>query len=285
GEEQFRGDDAERGPDRAVGGNQRNHQRGQREREVGVDRDRRDVQDQEGADEDAAETMNVFQGEPGPVLHRLLAGHQQPDRHVRRQEDVRDHAAGTSGVPVDRARGQMHGADSPMLVRHAAFAVTSSSAVRNRAGIPFRSSHAGPRSLSRKPAFAAMSAARHEAPHTVTWDQGVSAGREVRGSIRWCWTFPPRSHHRFVLPLVASAPSRNATDPPPGSATVSSPRVATSPPAETNPSPPMTATASSTASDFTTPFRSNETPASSPTKRPSANTEPAGGEGAGGARS
>ena len=79
-----------------------------------------------------------------------------------------------------------------------------------RPGSPRSSSQSGPSFESRKAAFAATSAATHEPAATVTSSQRESAGRPVRGSIRWCWSSPPRRQRRFVVPLVAIPPASSA---------------------------------------------------------------------------
>ncbi len=118
----------------------------------------------------------------------------------------------------------------------------------------------GPCSPSRKAAFAATSAARQLAPEAVTWLQGDSLGRPVRGSIR--------CRPRDTTPLVARPPSTTRTASPPGSPTSTGPRTARSPPTETKPGPASTPAASSTASALTTPFRSSFTSGGRESSRP-----------------
>src|SRR5262249_11209108 len=163
---------------------------------------------------------------------------------------------GAGEVPLEQAHAARAGSSAS---RQPLFA-TSMPAVRKQPGRPRSSSQAGPSSPSRNAALAATSASRQLPAATVTSCHGEVDGRPVRGSIKWCWTAPPRSHRRAVVPLVARPPLRRVSESPPGSPTAAVPRTATSPPAATKPSPPSSLTAASTARPLTTQLRSNFVP-------------------------
>ena len=167
-EQEFGCDHAERNPDRAVPRQQRDEDRADRERQPRVDRDRDDVDDHKGTDQQTDEPVHVFDGELRPASKRLASGHRQAKQDAEAQQEIRSDSRRAGRVPVDRIGGQVHAGSGSRLRRHASFSRTVPSARTKRPGIPRVSSQAGPSSSSRNAAFAAVSAATQVAPQAVT---------------------------------------------------------------------------------------------------------------------
>src|SRR6266542_3379260 len=234
-EQQLGRHDADTGPERPVAGREGNDELGEREAGLRVDGDHRDVQDDEDADNQTGEAVDLLEREARPARELLLPGQHEAEDNGAREEQVRDDPAGPRRVPVDRDGRRRHAAASPggIARRQVRLARDLPSRNRNRPASPRASSHAGPPSPSRKAALAATSARRQVPALTVTSSHGDSDGFPLRGSIRWCCQMPARCQRRLTLPLVASPPQTTRTAPPPGSATSTEPLVARSPPADT----------------------------------------------------
>src|SRR5438105_5952790 len=263
--EQLGRDHAECDRDRPVGRRAGNQDVGQRERQVAVDQQRAHVDEDERPGEQADEAVHVLEREARPAGQLGLPRKQQPENDGAREQRVREDSTGALDVP-DVVGGEDHAA-AESSVRQAWLA-TMVSPARKRPASPRSSNQDRPSSESRKAAFAATSAPTQDPAATVTSSQRDSAGRPVRGSIRWCWTAPPRRHERFVLPLVAIPPASRRSVPSPARPTTEPPRTATSPPAETKASPAVSFSAASTASDLTTPLRSSTVPGGRASRRP-----------------
>src|SRR5215472_3499117 len=251
-EQEFGRRDPESRPERPVARGEGDEQLDEREGQERVGGDRQDMDADERADEKTTEAVDVLEREARPAPILSLAAEREPEADDDAEHDVGGGSRRARRVPDRRARAHVHAGTSWVERAQVSFSTIRPSTPMKRPARPRASSHSGPCSSSRKPVFAATSAARQLAPDAVTCDQHESLGRPVSGSTRCA----PRE----AVPLVARPPVTTRTAPPAGSATSTPPRTARSPPTETKPGPSSTATASSTASAFTTPFRSRASP-------------------------
>ena len=180
-DEELGGGDPEARPDRSVGRGERDEQLRERERQERVGRDRQDVDADEGADEQAAEAVDVLHREARPAAVLRLAPERQPERDDDAEHDVRRDAGGARRVPDRRARAQVHGGISRVARAQASFSTISPLSGDEAAGDaarvePLRPARrrAGSRSSRRRPR------PRHVAPDAVTCSQGDSLGHARR---------------------------------------------------------------------------------------------------------
>src|SRR4051812_2650488 len=150
---QLGGDDPESHPRGPVPRDEWDHERLQGKRQVAVDRDGDDVDDDERAGRECREAMHVLDRDARPQLHAAPAGHLEPQQDDRRQKHERHDAAGARGVPRHGAARQMHAASATRPFQQRLTNVDPS-ARRKRPGIPRASSQSGPASPIRNAALA-----------------------------------------------------------------------------------------------------------------------------------
>ena len=206
-EEQERGGDPEPDSERPVARLEGDHELDDRDRDDTVGEQRESVEREEHAGEDRQEAVHLLDCEARPG--ELRAGrHEHPEHDRRREEQVRDDPRRAGDVPGE---GGQAAASSGTLPDQLPFVATAPSRSTNRPGSPRSSSQAGPASPRSSAALAATSAARQVGAATVTSRQRACDGSPLAGSIRWCWSRPPRSQERCATLLVARPPRSRVT--------------------------------------------------------------------------
>ena len=147
--------------------------------------------DDEAADEQATESVDVLERKARPPPQRFSSGHGHPEAHDHRQKHVGGNAGRPGRVPVERARGQVHAtAPLPTLAHQLSFSCTSPSCGTKRPGRPMLVEPLGPVVAEKEGGFrghVGHETASH--PQTVTSSQPDVLGNPLRGSIRWCCSF------------------------------------------------------------------------------------------------
>ena len=95
-------------------------------------------------DQQAAEPVDVLDGEPRPPGQPFAAGEPDPDADDGGQQDIGDDPGGPGRVPVDRARGQVHAGQPSVISAHRRVMTTISVTVNEPAGEPVVVQPVGP---------------------------------------------------------------------------------------------------------------------------------------------